>query len=211
MDSQTFWNEVGSKKDFEDPLYVDRLKPYIDSQSSIVEYGCGYGRLLNLLFLKGYRNLAGYDFAKKMVERGNKTFPHLKLFHIPKSGEIPLEVRQCDVVILSTILCCTVDRREQVKIIDEVHRILKPGGIIYISDFIICDHPRYRDKYLEGEKVYGEWGIYTTSEGITVRHHSTKWVMELLKDFDIQWFEQFDFKTMNQNYARTFHLIAKAE
>lgn len=47
------------------------------------------------------------------------------------------------------------------------------------------------------------------NENLTVRHFTTKAIMNLLTSFDIQWFEQFDFKTMNQNPARTFHCIAK--
>jgi hypothetical protein len=69
---------------------------------------------------------------------------------------------------------------------------------------------RYSPKYEEGFKKFGTWGVYTTHENLIVQHLTTKAIMKLLSDFDIQWFEQFDFKTMNQNPARTFlHCIAK--
>lgn len=209
MDIQTFWNEVGSQKDFEDPLYLEKLEPYLNPHSKIVEYGCGYGRLLNEFYTKGYKNIRGFDFAPKMIERGNNTFSYLDLNAIAVSGMIPEEDESCDCVIMSTILCCTVDKFEQMKIVDEVRRILKSRGVLYLSDFIICDHPRYEEKYQQGYNEFSEWGIYTTGEGVTVRHHSTKWLMELLEAFNIQWFEQFDFKTMNDNYARTFHCVAE--
>lgn len=209
MDAKTFWNDIGSQKDFEDPLYLEKLEPFLNSHSKIVEYGCGYGRLLNLLDLKGYKNILGFDFAANMIERGKNTHPHLELLHIKESGKVPLQDSVCDAVIMSTILCCTVDKVEQVKIIEESERVLKKGGTLYLSDFLICDHPRYADKYQEGYDLHNDWGIYTTSEGITVRHHLTQWIMHLLEKFNIQWFEQFDFKTMNNNFARTFHCIAQ--
>ena len=209
MDIQTFWNEVGAQKDFEDPLYLEKLEPFIDRHSMVVEYGCGYGRLLQLLYTKEYQNLLGFDFASKMIERGKKAYPHLNLEVIAQSGKMPLENSVCDAIIMSTILCCVIDKEEQVRLLEEVRRVLKPGGVVYLSDFLMCDHSRYAAKYQEGYAAYGEWGIYTTSEGIAVRHHSTEWIMQLLNGFDIQWFEQFDFKTMNNNAARTFHCIAK--
>ncbi len=198
MDAQLYWNEIGSTKDFEDPLYLEKLSPFLEHDSKIVEYGCGYGRLLKFLHEEGYQNLIGFDFAENMIKRGHQTSPHLELVHLPKSGLIPTKNYDC--VILSTILCTIIDKQEQMALIQEIMRILKPRGVLYLSDFMISDHPRYN---------YREDGIYTTSEQLTVRHHTTEWIMELLRSFNIQWFEQFNFKTMNQNVARTFHCIGQ--
>ena len=91
----------------------------------------------------------------------------------------------------------------------EIKRVLKTNGILYITDFLLCQHPRYQEKYAQGVREFGEWGIYTTNENLTVRHYTSQAIMQLLSAFDIEWFEQFDFKTMNQNPARTFHCIAR--
>ena len=77
MEAQVFWNEVGSKKNFEDPLFFEKLKPFVSKSSKIIEYGCGYGRLLKILKDQGYENLSGYDFAPRMIERGKKVNPDL--------------------------------------------------------------------------------------------------------------------------------------
>ncbi len=208
MEAQIFWNEIGSQKNFDDPIYLEKLMPLISPGSKIVEYGCGYGRLMQILKEKGYQDISGYDYAPKMIERGKKSHPDLDLNLIEESGSVPLEDGCCDLTIMSTILCCTVDKQEQTKVVNEMKRILKSGGIFYLSDFLICDHPRYIEKYNMGYQEYHEWGVYTTDEDITVRHHSTDWIMELLAGLDIQWFEQSDFRTMNNNAARIFHCIA---
>jgi hypothetical protein len=44
MQAQQYWSEIGSKKDFEDPLYLERLSSFLTKESKILEYGCGYGR-----------------------------------------------------------------------------------------------------------------------------------------------------------------------
>lgn len=209
MEAQTFWNEIGSKKNFEDPLSIDKFSAYINSDSKIVEYGCGYGRLMNLLKSKGYQNIIGFDYAPNMIERGNQTNPDLDLRLIEKSAEVPLEDGYADLVIMSTILCCVIEKKEQEKIIQEMKRILKPNGLLYVSDFIVSSHPRYVSKYQKGFEDFGIHGVYTTDEGIAVKHYTTKEVTKIFEDFDILWFEQFDFKTMNQNVAKTFHLVGK--
>jgi len=107
------------------------------------------------------------------------------------------------------VLCCIHNSNELDALIDEIRRVLKPNGILYITDFLVCDNPRYHEKYSFGLEQFGIWGVYTTNENLTVRHYTSQVIMDLLKSFDIQWFEQFDFKTMNQNPARTFHCIAK--
>lgn len=209
LTTQEYWNTIGVKKEFEDPLYLDKLSPFITKESKIIEYGCGYGRLLQILNENGYHNLTGFDFAPNMIERGKNQSPTLDLRLLETPGIIPCQNESIDAVVLSTILCCMIDTDEQVLLMEEILRILKKMGVIYLSDFLICEDERYKDKYCEGFKKFGTQGIYTTSENLTVRHLTSSNVFDLLNHFDIQWFEQFDFKTMNNNPARTFHCLAK--
>lgn len=207
LSSQQYWNDIGSKKEFEDPLYLEKLSPFLTPKSKIIEYGCGYGRLMQILKNHGYYNLTGFDFALNMIERGKRINSNLDLHLLQKSGVIPCEDESIDAVVMSTVLCCMIDSAEQAKLIEEIWRVLNAKGIIYISDFLVCDDVRYREKYAAGFKKFGKWGIYTTTENLVVCHMTLQSVFDLLKNFDIQWFEQFDFKTMNNNPARTFHCI----
>ncbi len=207
--AQQYWNTIGSEKYFEDPLYLDKLSPFLSIDSKIVEYGCGYGRLMKILKEKGHNNLLGFDFAKNMIKRGKSTHPDLDLRLLKDPSNIPLDDGSVDVLIMSTILCCMIDSQEQEDLLEEAYRVLKDEGILYLSDFLISDNERYKQKYSEGLQNFGTWGVYTTSEDLTVRHLTTHSALDLLRDFDIQWFEQFDFKTMNQNPARTFHCIGR--
>lgn len=208
MLAQEYWNEIGSKKDFEDPVYLDKFSKFLSPTSKIVEYGCGYGRMMRMLKTGGFENLIGFDFAPNMIARGQKENPDLDL-RLLKTPAIPFEDESVDAVMMSTVLCCMIDKTGPLGLMGDILRVLKKKGVLYITDFLICDHPRYQEKYAQGVREFREWGIYTTNENLTVRHYTTRAVMDLLKEFEIEWFEQFDFKTMNQNPARTFHCIAK--
>lgn len=209
MQAQQYWNEVGSQKEFEDPLYLDKLSSYLSPNSRILEFGCGYGRLLQLLSSKGYHNIIGFDFAQNMIARGKKLYPHLDMQLIDSMKTLPLDNASVDAIVMSTVLCCILEDSKQKELIADLSRVLKKKGILYLSDFLLCDHPVYFQKYAEGFDLFGSQGTYKTSENLVVRHFTTAQVMNLLNDFDIQWFEQGDFKTMNDNPARTFHCIAQ--
>lgn len=204
MDTLTFWNDIGSTKSFEDPFFFERVEPFLSFDSSIVEYGCGYGRLLQEFSARGYKAVSGYDFAPKMVERGRKQGCEI---HLTESGVIPLPDESTDLVILSTVLCCISDKGEQKRVFDEIFRVLKPEGVVYVTDFLVSSH--YLEKYRLGRDQGYDWGVYTTSEGALVRHYTIERIMELLAPFELVWFEQFRFKTMNNNPVKTFHLIAQ--
>lgn len=209
MLAQQYWNDIGAKKVFEDPLYLDKLSLFLSPEAQIVEYGCGYGRMMRLLKSAGYRNLVGFDFAPNMIARGLNENPDLDLRLLEKAGVMPCSNGFVDALVMSTVLCCITNEKELKALIDEIRRVLKPKGVLYMTDFLISEHPRYHEKYASGLKRFGIWGVYTTNENLTVRHYSTETIMDLLRSFDIQWFEQFDFKTMNQNPARTFHCIGR--
>lgn len=209
MLAQQYWNEIGAKKVFEDPLYVDRLSPLLSKECQIIEYGCGYGRVMRLLKSAGYQTVVGYDFAPNMIQRGQVENPDLDLRLLDKAGVIPCADASVDAVVLSTVLCCIANEQETRSLLAEVARVLKKNGVLYVTDFLVCEHPGYREKYAAGLLQFGVRGVYVTSEKVRVRHYTVGTIMDLLSGFEIQWFEQFDFKTMNQNPARTFHCIAE--
>ena len=76
--------------------------------------------------------------------------------------------------------------------------------------FMITPSEKYTPRYEAGaQQNQGDYGVYTTSEGIQVRHHSMQWLLTLLNKFELQWLEQQDDITMNGNSVRTIHLLAQ--
>jgi len=210
MDIQNFWSEVGSTKNFTDPFFLDKLASHLNKNSQIIEYGCGYGRILDILHKSGYQSLMGFDFAAQMIQRGKTLFPHLELQLINETGKIPLKSQSVDSAILSTVLCCNPAKKDQESIINELHRVLKPNGILYLCDFLVTDSEKFLSRYKEHAIVgHEDFGIYKTSEGVFVRHHSMQWILKLLKQFTIIWLEEMNDVTMNGNPVRTFHLTSR--
>ena len=66
------------------------------------------------------------------------------------------------------------------QIINEIYRVLKPGGIIYINDFLLNEDKRNKERYEKYKDKYGVYGAFELSEGGRFRHHTEKWIDELL-------------------------------
>lgn len=201
----TFWDQA-SVKDFHDPFYLDHFQAFIKPNSFIMEYGCGYGRILNFLSQHGYQNLLGFDFSKSMIARGEKENPTLHL-QLIDHATIPLENQSLDAAILSTVLCCIPDDTAQTQVINEIYRVLKPGAALYLTDFLITPTEHMQTKYQNDFAAFKTWGIYKTSEGAIVRHFTEEHISALLKNFSQQWYAQENFVTMNNNPVKTFHGI----
>lgn len=201
-----FWNQAAKTKGFNDPFYLEKLQPYLHENSVIIEYGCGYGRLLNLLYTNGFRNTLGFDFSPAMIERGQRTFPQLNLNQI-QHASLPLEANIADAAILSTVLCCVPETEKQIQIISSLKHILKPGGVLYFTDFLITDSQNFQVKYQRDFETYKEWGTYQTNENAIVGHFTPEHVMQLMKDFHSRWYQEENFVTMNNNPIKTFHGI----
>ncbi len=128
MDTKTFWNEIGSKKDFTDPFFADQLVSFVSKEADIVEYGCGYGRILNLLRETGFKKLVGFEIAPNMVKRAKETYPDLDIRLLKQSAKMDTSDASYDAAILSTVLCSIPDLNEQNLVFKEIARVLRPEG-----------------------------------------------------------------------------------
>ena len=105
MRQKEYWDSVSGKKQFTTPFHAESFSKYVNPNDKILDVGCGYGRTLNELYHSGYRNLAGLDFSKGMIDRGKEQFPYLDL-RVKDTDEIDMPDGSVDAVILFAVLTC---------------------------------------------------------------------------------------------------------
>lgn len=71
-----------------------------------------------------------------MIKRGLREYPKLNLVANP-DGAIPFEDNSFDAVILFGVLTCVPDNESQKELLNNIKKVLKPGGVIYINDFLL--------------------------------------------------------------------------
>lgn len=208
MEQREYWNGVAETKVFTTPFHVEDFEAMIPKESFVLDVGCGYGRTMNELHELGYAHLLGMDFSAKMLERGKKEFPYLDL-RIMEPDKLDLPDNSVDAVILFAVLTCISSDQAQKELIEEIKRVLKPGGVIYVNDFLLNSDERNLKRYNEFEEKYGVYGVFELAEGAILRHHSEEWVRKLLECFEKCSYEHLVFTTMNGNKSNGFCFFGK--
>lgn len=205
---RSYWDGVAQQKRFSHPLNLMWLGRYLGPRSRILDYGCGYGRTLGELTQAGYQNVVGVDFSKAMLGRCREELPRASL--IRNDGRtLPFEGASLDAVLLFAALTCIPHPEAQRALMAELERVLRPGGILYISDLLLNEDARNRERYESYAQVYGVYGVFELPEGVVVRHHGREWVRELTSSFAELEYEPFSVSTMNGNTSAAFQYLGR--
>jgi SAM-dependent methyltransferase len=175
----------------------------VTPDSRILDFGCGYGRCLGELFDACYRNLIGFDFSPAMIAAARARFPELT-FQELQDSTIPLPDSSVDGALLFSVLTCVPTDDGQRMILADLYRVLRPGGLLYISDLWLQHDERNLSRYARDEAKYGTYGVFDLPEGVTVRHHAPKWIETLTSDFETVAIDHIEVVTMNGNPAKAF-------
>ena len=108
------------------------INQYVPKNGSLLEFGCGTGNLANLVAKNEY-NVFGVDISEKFIAYAQETYgvedQSLK-FQVVGFGPLPFDDNRFDCIYTCAVLehCYEVD-----KIVQDLHRLLKPGGFLIIA------------------------------------------------------------------------------
>ena len=204
-----YWNRVGPTKPFRHPVDFERLRQILSPDGRILDFGCGYGRVLGLLQDQGFSNLIGFDPAPAMVEQARRRHPTIEFQEMPDPPRLPLPNSSVDAFLLISVLTCVPTDDGQTEVIQEAHRVLGAGGLLYISDLWLQTDARNIERYARDVSKYGVYGVFDLPEGVTVRHHDRRWIEALTHQFEVAALDEVPVTTMNGNSARGFQWFGR--
>jgi len=208
IDNQNdYWDKVAQQKIFTHPVNIDLLLQFVEKDATIIDYGCGYGRIVTELIDSGFSAVAGYDTSIEIIKRGKEK--HLPIYHIDAPPDLPLQDYSVDFILLFAVLTCIPSNKGQRDLIQLLHSKLKPGGVIYISDYYLQNNEVSKRRYTCFENEPDNFGVFTLPEGATLRHHTREWISSLFADFTVECELPVAVKTMNGNTAEAFQLIVR--
>lgn len=132
----------------EEKIFVRLFK----KEDSILELGCGAGRIAMGLYELGYKNILATDFAKNMVKKAR---------YLAKVLNYAIPIRQCDALVLEfedsvfegvifgfNGLMQIPKKEQRAKAIEEMFRVLKPGGFAVFTSHLrsFNKHKRFWEK-----------------------------------------------------------------
>ena len=130
MESNKYWDEIHSKFANNEIEYDDWLKEYndilISCNSTILDLGCGLGN--NTLYLKERGlDVISLDFSQVALDKIKEEIPNSKTMLFDISKPLPFDDFEFEIIIADLSLHY-FNKEVTIKIMQEIKRILKPGG-----------------------------------------------------------------------------------
>jgi SAM-dependent methyltransferase len=205
---QRYWDDVAASARFTHPLNVAALTRYVARCDPVLDFGCGYGRVLHELERAGFSSLTGVDSSRGMLARARTLVPQASLL-LAEQYPLPLPDASFQCAILFAVLSCHPTDAAHEAIVEELCRLLRPGGIVYVSDFLLqTDAPR-RERYERFRGAYGVFGTFETDDGAVMRHLDSQWFRRLMTPFAQLDLHVISLETMKGNAAIGFQYVGR--
>jgi ubiquinone/menaquinone biosynthesis C-methylase UbiE len=190
------WNDIAEQVNFTVNPNLDLFEKYVHPRSTVLDYGCGYGRIANGLRQRGFTNVLGVDTSGEMIRRGVMSFPQVKLKHIT-DFRIPTPDGHFDGVVVSAVLTCIASTAERQVVIDELMRVLKPAGIAYFVEFHASEFNKYEPD-----------GTFVSGLGVKMKHFTRLELEGEISAFRLIHSEIQSATTIDGHETRAIHCFA---
>jgi SAM-dependent methyltransferase len=186
-----YWNNEGVQKVFTHPICSEWLA-CLSREASILDLGCGYGRLTPELGKEGFNTLFGYDFSAPLIERAIRENPG----SLYTSNVDELMGKSFDLIFCFALFTSCPSAGEQSNLVSLINSLTKEKALLYISDYETDDNPDYNERYEQRElNIYG---CFKSGTAI-FRHHDAGHFDNLLLDWRRIEEKTLNSKTLNGN------------
>lgn len=158
-----YWQGEGSAKTFTHPLPEEWLAG-IERRASVLDFGCGYGRLTPALNRAGFRSIDGYDPSPQLVARAVRENPGANYTSRLES----LRDRSYGLVLCLAVFNCMPRPDMQEDAVRFINSVTGQGSALCLSDYLTEDNPRYGKRYAQSRSEI--YGCFRSAEA-TFRHH----------------------------------------
>lgn len=208
-DQTAYWNGIGATKTFTHPVEFDWLRS-IDRGARVLDYGCGYGRVAAEFADRGFCDVSGVDVSPALIARARQLRPDLDFEVLASPPTLPTGRGPFDVVLLIAVLTCVIEDQAQHALIAEVIEALAAGGLLYVSDLLLQDSDRNRDRYDAcAQELSLPYGVFATGDGAMCRHHDLTYLLSLLEPLRLVQRRDIDVATMNGNEAHVVQFLLR--
>lgn len=184
-----------------------------ENMRNVLDAGCGIGRNSVYLAQKGCKvHAVDYsEMALKVLDNAaarSGVRERISTYNCMLGETFPFEAGYFDLVLDSYVFCHFIDDAFRQNYRKELHRVTKPGGIVFSSVF------SFEDEYYKEilEKNGGKHNIVTDpNNGITKRLYTEREIKDFFSvDFEVLYFTKFEFSdiVLGNTYRRSILALA---
>ena len=163
MKNTEYWKNEGVQKVFTHPICSEWIEN-LDRKSSVLDLGCGYGRLTPDLRREGFHSIFGYDFSAPMIKRAIRENPGATY----TSSVTALTGKLFDLIMCFALFTSCPSSSEQIDLASQINRLSQKNGLLYISDYETHDNPNYLERYKQ--RKIDIYGCFSSGNAV-FRHH----------------------------------------
>lgn len=168
------------------------LLPFISEGQTALDIGCNSGGTALFLAREGLKVL-GVDINPDAIAiaRTQAARAHLSSRASFMTADITEQQRLgvFDVILMIRLLTCFPSVSDWRTLLDRAHSFIKPGGLIYINDFMITQQSKqYRKRYEAAAKSGWRPGNFAVNDStgklfFIAHHHSTDELQEIIRPY----------------------------
>ena len=109
---------------------IERVEREVPRRGTILELGCGHGLFSNLMALRGpERRVIGIDLSPGKISHARASLCGRRNIEFLGGDMLELELPACDAIAIVDVTYL-LPREEQLRLLKECRRRLKPGGVL---------------------------------------------------------------------------------
>ncbi len=130
--------------------------------AEVLDIGCGAGVPVSRVLVKNRYKVTGIDFSESMVKLARNNVPQAKFIKMDMT-KLKFIKNSFDGAV-SFYAIIHVPREKHAKIYNSLHRILKPGGIIFVNPTGPDNFEGYEENYMGVPMFWSHYGPEKTSK-----------------------------------------------
>lgn len=214
-----YWKKIEQNKTPSTSRVLDEFISKIDSQSKVVEIGCGYGRILDQCIPKGCF-VYGIDINKNEIDALKAKYKDhenvvLEENDITDKNFKPKVAYKFDYVFINGLLGA-LNLEQRTIALKNILKLIHSGSVIHLSEFLLFEeNPEMKDRYLKDlieTEEYGTFFVYNKEGGKVYQTHNFREgeIQALIsEDFEIIKKELLDFKSYSGKIKPGIILLLK--
>jgi len=151
--NKNYWSSIAPEKIMSGLFYPgEELTLLLTPKSTILDVGCGNGKISTYLSNKGY-TVTGIDINQTAIEENSQTYPNITFKQVDITQTLPFEDNSFTAIVIPYVFVSIIDKEKQRFAAEELIRVLKPHGYLWICEATLSTD--YADRYVVGKNETG--------------------------------------------------------